>query len=74
MDTAEKIVSDMNSKIKVFVCAPYTKPDPGVNINNAVKVFNQLLDEGKCVPVCMLWTHFSIAFILVLTKIGLHIV
>jgi len=56
--TAEQLVTQMNAKPRVFICTPYTKPDPGVNINNAVKVFNQLIDEGRCVPVCMLWTHF----------------
>lgn len=48
----------MQHQPKVFISCPYTKPDPCVNINKAVKLFNKLFDEGKCIPVCLLWTHF----------------
>jgi len=56
--TAEQILLNSKNKKRVFICSPYTKPDPAVNINISVKMFNRLMDEGKCVPVNMLWTHF----------------
>lgn len=55
---AEQILADSKSKKRVFICSPYTKPDPAVNINISVKMFNRLMDDGKCVPINMLWTHF----------------
>jgi hypothetical protein len=57
-ETAEQILDRLKKAKLVFISTPYTKPDVGTNIHRAVKVFNQLLDEGKCVPMCMLWTHF----------------
>ena len=56
--TAETILSNSKTKKRVFICSPYTKPDPAVNINISVKMFNRLMDEDKCVPINMLWTHF----------------
>lgn len=57
-DSAEIQLAEMKKQKKVFIASPYTKPDPAVNINTCVKVFNRLLDDGRCVPVNMLWTHF----------------
>lgn len=56
--TAEQILLNSKNKKRVFICSPYTKPDPAVNINISVKMFNRLMDEDKCVPVNMLWVHF----------------
>lgn len=56
--TAEQIFEKLQLQPRVFISCPYTKPDPCVNIHKAVKLFNLLLKEGKCFPVCLLWTHF----------------
>lgn len=56
--TAEQALAAAKTKKRVFICSPYTKPDPAVNINTSVKMFNRLMDDDKCVPVNMLWTHF----------------
>ncbi len=53
-----ELLKQSSLKKRVFVCSPYTKPDPAININNSVKVFGKLLDDGKCIPINMLWTHF----------------
>lgn len=58
MIATEQLSFKSNSKSRVFICSPYTKPDTAININTSVKVFNRLLDDGKCIPINMLWTHF----------------
>ncbi len=55
---AENEFLSISSKKRVFIASPYTKPDPCINVNISSKVLSDLLDDGKCIPVTMLWTHF----------------
>jgi hypothetical protein len=43
----------------VYIASPYTKGDVGMNAHFQCKVFDQLLTEGKVIPVAPLWSHFQ---------------
>lgn len=47
------------SKPVVFIASPYTKGDPAMNAHFQCRVFDQLLAEGKVLPVAPLWSHFQ---------------
>lgn len=47
------------AKPTVFIASPYTKGDPAINTHFQCRVFDQLLTEGKVLPIAPLWTHFQ---------------
>ena len=47
----------VKQKIKVYIAAPYTSPDPCVNTNIAMKVANNLMNMGYY-PYLPHLTHF----------------
>lgn len=46
-------------KPTVFIASPYTKGDPAINTHFQCKVFDQLLQDGRVLPVAPLWSHFQ---------------
>ena len=48
----------MRNKLRVYIAAPYTLPDPCININAVLKVANHLLNSGYAVYTPHL-THFQ---------------
>jgi hypothetical protein len=46
----------MNKKF-VYIACPYTKGDVAVNVHNALKVADQLVELGF-IPYVPIWTHF----------------
>lgn len=51
-----KFVTD---KPTVYIASPYTKGDLAINTHFQCKTFDQLLDDGKVLPVAPLWSHFQ---------------
>ena len=43
----------------VYIASPYTKGDVAINAHFQCKVFDQLLTEGRVLPVAPLWSHFQ---------------
>ncbi|MEX0951327.1 MAG: hypothetical protein WDZ86_03500 [Gammaproteobacteria bacterium] len=43
----------------VFIASPYTRGDVAMNTHFHCKIFDQLLTDGKCLPVAPLWSHFQ---------------
>lgn len=43
--------------IRVYIAGPYTKGDVAINVNQAIKIANQLLDMGY-IPFIPHLTHF----------------
>lgn len=43
----------------VYIASPYSNGDVAVNAHFQCKVFDQILTEGKALPVAPLWTHFQ---------------
>ena len=38
---------------------PYTKPSPEENLARIMRLVNELMDDGKCIPVCpMIEVHY----------------
>lgn len=46
-------------KPTVYIASPYSKGDPAINAHFQCKIFDQLLGEGKVLPVAPLWSHFQ---------------
>jgi hypothetical protein len=46
-------------KPTVYIASPYSKGDPAMNAHFQCKVFDQLLGDGKVLPVAPLWSHFQ---------------
>lgn len=46
-------------KPTVYIASPYSKGDPAMNAHFQCKIFDQLLGEGKVLPVAPLWSHFQ---------------
>jgi hypothetical protein len=46
-------------KPTVYIASPYTKGDLAINTHFQCKVLDQLLDDGKVLPVAPLWSHFQ---------------
>ncbi len=46
-------------KPTVYIASPYSKGDPAINAHFQCKIFNQLLDDAKVLPVAPLWSHFQ---------------
>lgn len=51
----------MNDKRKpiVYIASPYTKGDVAINAHFQCKIFDQLLSDGRVLPVAPLWSHFQ---------------
>lgn len=51
----------MNSqrKFTVYIASPYTKGDVAINTHFQCRIFDQLLTDGKVLPVAPLWSHFQ---------------
>ena len=47
------------SKPTVYIASPYTKGDPAINAHFQCKIFDQLLGDGKVLPVAPLWSYFQ---------------
>lgn len=43
--------------LSIYIAGPYTKPDPAVNVNRAMKFWHRLADVGLY-PYCPHLTHF----------------
>ena len=46
-------------KPTVYIASPYSKGDQAMNAHFQCKIFDQLLGEGKVLPVAPLWSHFQ---------------
>jgi len=46
-------------KPTVYIASPYSKGDPAINTHFQCKVFDQLLTEGRVLPIVPLWSHFQ---------------
>lgn len=46
-------------KPTVYIASPYSKGDPALNTQFQCHVFDQLLKDGRVLPVAPLWSHFQ---------------
>lgn len=46
-------------KPTVYIASPYTKGDVAINAHFQCKVFDQLLNDQRVLPVAPLWSHFQ---------------
>lgn len=46
-------------KPTVYIASPYSKGDPAMNAHFQCKIFDQLLTDGKVLPIAPLWSHFQ---------------
>lgn len=46
-------------KPTVYIASPYSKGDPSINAHFQCRIFDQLLTDGKVLPVAPLWSHFQ---------------
>lgn len=49
----------MTRKPVVYIASPYTSGDPAINTHFQCRIFDQLLGDGKVLPVAPLWSHFQ---------------
>jgi hypothetical protein len=49
----------IDNKPTVYIASPYSKGDVAMNVHFQCKIFNQLLGDGKVLPVAPLWSHFQ---------------
>jgi hypothetical protein len=49
----------MSRKPIVYIASPYSKGDVVMNTHFQCKIFDQLLNDGKVLPVAPLWSHFQ---------------
>lgn len=49
----------MTKKPTVYIASPYSRGDPAMNAHFQCKIFDQLLDDRKVIPVAPLWSHFQ---------------
>jgi hypothetical protein len=42
-----------------YIASPYTKGDVAMNTHYQCKVFDQLLTDGRVIPIAPLWSHFQ---------------
>lgn len=47
------------NKPTAYIASPYTKGDVAMNTHFQCKIFDQLLTDGKVLPVAPLWSHFQ---------------
>lgn len=46
-------------KPTVYIASPYTRGDVAANTHFQCKTFDQLLSDGRVLPVAPLWSHFQ---------------
>lgn len=46
-------------KPTVYIASPYSIGDQGMNVHSHCRVFDELLSDGKVLPVAPLWSHFQ---------------
>jgi hypothetical protein len=46
-------------KPTVYIASPYSKGDVAINAHFQCRIFNELLDSNKVLPVAPLWSHFQ---------------
>lgn len=46
-------------KPTVYIASPYSKGDVAMNVHFQCQIFDELLTEGRVLPVVPLWTHFQ---------------
>jgi len=42
-----------------YIASPYTKGDVAMNTHFQCMIFDQLLTDGKVIPIAPLWSHFQ---------------
>jgi len=42
-----------------YIASPYTRGDVAMNTHFQCKIFDQLLTDGRVIPVAPLWSHFQ---------------
>lgn len=47
------------SKPTVYIASPYTTQDVAMNTHFQCMIFNELLNDGRVLPVAPLWSHFQ---------------
>lgn len=47
------------NKPTVYIASPYTRGDVAINTHFQCGIFDQLLNDGKVLPVAPLWSHFQ---------------
>jgi hypothetical protein len=47
------------TKPTVYIASPYSHGDVAMNTHFQCKIFDQLLSDGKVLPVAPLWSHFQ---------------
>lgn len=47
------------SKPVVYIASPYSRGDVAINTYFQCKVFNEILNDGRALPVAPLWSHFQ---------------
>lgn len=52
-------MNDKTRKKTVYIASPYSKGDSAMNAHFQCKIFDQLLEDGKVLPVAPLWSHFQ---------------
>lgn len=46
-------------KRTVYIASPYSKGEPAMNAHFQCRIFDQLLTDGRVLPVAPLWSHFQ---------------
>lgn len=46
-------------KPTVYIASPYSKGDVAMNVHFQCRIFDQLLTDGRVLPVAPLWSHFQ---------------
>jgi len=46
-------------KPTVYIASPYSKGDQAMNAHFQCKIFDQLLTDGRVLPIAPLWSHFQ---------------
>jgi hypothetical protein len=47
------------TKPVVFVASPYSIGDAAINVHFQCAIFDELLSDGRVLPIVPLWTHFQ---------------
>jgi len=46
-------------KLVIYIASPYTSGDVAMNTHFQCKVFDELLSDGRVIPIAPLWSHFQ---------------
>lgn len=47
------------NKPTVYIASPYSRGDVALNTHFQCKIFDQLLNDGRVLPIAPLWSHFQ---------------